>query len=161
MPKGLSSGHLYRLIYYSRNVVAETKSHGELETEVNAILAAARPRNQSENLTGCLMCSATGFAQVLEGTRDAVERAFDRISQDPRHTDVMMLSLTPIVRSSFPETSLALAWAAQPGGDDPLRPLFDQPVGGGPRTTTGGDVLKLLRSAVDEPVTEPRDDGWA
>lgn len=150
MRKGSASPAIYRLIYYSR--------HGfrlpDLRTEMEAIVAAARVRNAADQITGCLMCSAAGFAQALEGARDAIERTFDRVSDDPRHSDVMLLSLTPVERLGFPDRPLAMLWRAEPAESDPLAPLFAPTAIGSLRATTGSDVLRILRSAVT-PLADP------
>ncbi|HEX2942109.1 MAG TPA: BLUF domain-containing protein [Rhodopila sp.] len=149
MRKGHLSGSLYRLIYYSRNPLAERMSLADLRTEIDVIVEQSQRRNVSEGVTGCLLCSASGFAQALEGTRDAVERTFDRISADPRHTDVMTISLRPIEKPSFPEYAMALAWHADPETPDPLRHLVTGTASDLPRAITGADMLRLLRAAVD------------
>lgn len=152
MKKGTASGAIHRLIYYSRNILAESMPPEALEREVNAIVTLSRRRNEADHLTGCLMCSASAFAGVLEGARDVVERTFDRISADPRHADVMVVSLTPAERPSFPGMAMALSWQAQPGTPDPLRHLFADVTAGAHRATTAGDVLRLLRTAIEQPM---------
>jgi hypothetical protein len=150
--KGSSNGLIYRLIYYSRNILATTLCGDQLESAVNEIVTASRRHNEADHLTGCLMCSVSAFAGVLEGPREAVERTFDRISADPRHTDVMAVSLTPAERPQFPGLPLALAWRAQPGEPDPLQHLLAALGSGAHRATTGGDVLRLLQAAIERPM---------
>jgi hypothetical protein len=149
MRRGHLSGSLYRLIYYSRNLLAARLPQEEFRRQVGTLVEAWRQRNASAGLTGCLLTSLSGFAQVLEGSRDVVERTFDRIAVDDRHTDVMLVSLTPIERPSFPATPLALAWQAEPGARDPLRHLITDAAAGLPRATTGADVLRMLRAAAE------------
>ncbi|HQT76665.1 MAG: hypothetical protein B7Z80_21155 [Rhodospirillales bacterium 20-64-7] len=149
MRKGSLSSSLYRLIYYSRNVIADRVPPAALPAEIEAIVEVSRRRNTAEQLTGCLLCSVSGFAQALEGGRDAVERTFDRIAADPRHADVMMISLIPVEKLSFPGCAMALAWHADSGSPDPLRHLIAEAAAGLPRATTGADMLRLLRAAAD------------
>jgi hypothetical protein len=71
------SGPLYRLLYCSRNVIAHAVPAGtpvDMEHELRAILASARRHNQANHITGALLLTASGFAQVLEGHREPVER---------------------------------------------------------------------------------------
>jgi hypothetical protein len=103
MKRDSVSGPLYRLLYCSRNVIGASSAGQpvDIEAELRAIVASARRRNEADNITGALLFTASGFAQVLEGYRDAVERTFDRISSDPRHADVTVLAFTPTERRSF------------------------------------------------------------
>jgi hypothetical protein len=148
------SGALYRLIYCSRNVIGQAMPNAVLEDEVRAILATARRCNTADNVTGALLFTASGFAQVLEGTRDVVERTFERISGDPRHADVTVLSFTPTECRSFPDWSMGFSGQTSPGAVDPLTHLLADASFAGPRATTGSDVLRLLERVVQ------REDEW-
>lgn len=142
------SGALYRLIYCSRNVIGQAMPGAGLEDEVRAILATARRCNKADNVTGALLFTASGFAQVLEGTRDVVERTFERISGDPRHADVTVLSFTPTECRSFPDWSMGFSGQTSPDSADPLTHLLADASFAGPRATTGSDVLRLLERLV-------------
>lgn len=74
MKKTNMSGSLYRLIYCSRNVIPQAMPQAVLEDEIKAILATARRRNKADNVTGALLFTVSGFAQVLEGMRRAARR---------------------------------------------------------------------------------------
>ena len=150
MRRDSTSGPLYRLLYCSRNVIA-TNSAGQpvdVEAELHAILASARPRNKADNITGALLFTVSGFAQVLEGYREAVERTFERISSDPRHTDVTVLAFTPTERRSFPDWPMGFCCQTRPGLADPLAPLLSDATFPGERATTGGDLLRMLEKVV-------------
>ncbi|WP_428492292.1 BLUF domain-containing protein [Rhodopila sp.] len=148
------TGSLYRLIYCSRNVIDQAGSAGAVEQEVRAILEASRRNNAVEAITGALLFTASGFAQVLEGPRDVVERTFERISGDPRHADLTVLSFTPTERRSFPDWSMGCSGQVSASVADPLLPLLADTHSAGPRATTGSDVLHLLEKVVQ------REDEW-
>jgi hypothetical protein len=158
MKRTTVAGSLYRMIYCSRNVIAraipEAATPEGMEQEIRAILATARRCNTASNVTGALLFTASGFAQVLEGPREVVEQTFERISSDPRHTDVTALSFTPIERRSFPDWSMGFHSQASAGVVDPLAHLLGDTTFAGPRVTTGSDVLRLLESVVQ------REDDW-
>lgn len=137
---------LYRLIYCSRQVAGP--AGGGPHPELDAIAAGARPRNEREGVTGALLFTGTGYAHVLEGPRDALDRIFDHIAADPRHTEVTILSFTPTERRRFPDQSLAVVAALPPGMADPLGGLKPDPERDRPRMTTGGDVLRLIETLV-------------
>src|ERR1700692_4200905 len=92
MRKAATPGSLYRLIYRSREVIAQIApdavTEAGLQRELRAIVSTARWRNKDDNLTGALLFTGGGFTQVLEGRREIVERTFARVAADHRHTDV-------------------------------------------------------------------------
>ena len=86
---------LVRLLYASR----ASSSLGE--SELAAILRQARANNPPQGITG-LLCQADGiFVQVLEGSRPAVNRLYNRIASDPRHTEVILLGYEEIAERRF------------------------------------------------------------
>jgi hypothetical protein len=145
-----SSGSLYRLIYCSRNVIARAAPGADVGEQILAIVANSRRNNAANNVTGALLFTASGFAQVLEGPRDIVERTFERISADPRHDDVTILSFTPTERRSFPDWSMGFSGQIGPDAPDPLAHVLADATSSGPRATTGSDVLRLLERVVQQ-----------
>jgi hypothetical protein len=144
-----SPATLYRLIYRSRNNIPEAG----VVREIRSILTSSRRNNMSNNVTGALLFTASGFAQVLEGPRDVVELTFERIGSDSRHADVMVLSFIPTERRYFPQWSMA--FCGQGALPDPLA---EQGEGisrfAGLNAATGSDVLRLLEKVIQ------REDEW-
>lgn len=86
---------LVRLLYASRAVEP-------LGTEViEDILSSSRKGNPPMGITGLLCHSGDIFMQVLEGGRDAVSALYNRIAQDPRHRDVIVLQYEEITERRF------------------------------------------------------------
>lgn len=138
MRKARSSSMLYRLIYCSRRIATD-------EGVVESILAVARRNNQQEGLTGALLVTDSGFAQVLEGARDAVERAFERIGADRRHAEVTVLSFTPSERRCFADWSMAYNGRLPADVPDPVQSLLTPER---QRCITGNDILRLMESVI-------------
>jgi len=86
---------LVRLMYASR-AAAPVKP----ET-LNAILKKSTTSNPSVGVTGVLCFSGDIYLQVLEGGRAQVSALYNRIAQDPRHHDVVLLSYDEIDERSF------------------------------------------------------------
>jgi hypothetical protein len=86
---------LVRLLYASR--AARPVSAEDIE----AILAQSRAHNPALGITGILCHSGDLFLQVLEGGRDAVNRIYKTIVEDPRHKDVVLLHYEEITERSF------------------------------------------------------------
>jgi len=68
---------------------------------LNAILKKSTVNNPGIGVTGVLCFSGDIFLQVLEGGRSQVSKLYNRIGQDPRHTDVVLLSYEDIDERSF------------------------------------------------------------
>ena len=101
---------LYRLVYYSRNAI--TGDAEALATAITAILAKSQVNNQRVGVTGALMFNAGCFAQVLEGSRSAVEDVFERIQQDNRHGEVSLLAFDPAPSRAFENWSMGFVGAS-------------------------------------------------
>jgi Sensors of blue-light using FAD len=86
---------LVRLMYASR--AADTVRPETL----SAILKKSTQNNPGVGVTGVLCFSGSIFLQVLEGGRLHVSKLYNRIAQDPRHTDVVLLSYDEIEERSF------------------------------------------------------------
>ena len=55
-----------------------------------AILLSAQANNARKGLTGCLIRGSDWFAQSLEGPPDVVKTLFQRIKDDPLHSDLQV-----------------------------------------------------------------------
>ena len=86
---------LVRLMYVSRAVPALDQE------ELVAIVRKSRTDNPALGITGVLCLSGGIFVQALEGGRGAVNRLYNRITADPRHHDVELLSYEEIGERRF------------------------------------------------------------
>lgn len=88
---------LVRLMYASRAAAAVDQE------ELHNILRQCKARNPGLGITGalCMCFDARVFIQVLEGGRAAVNRLYNRIAADPRHTDVALLAYQEIDERRF------------------------------------------------------------
>ncbi len=86
---------LVRLMYASRAVPAIDQE------ELVAILRKSKANNPAVGVTGVLCFSEGIFLQVLEGGRSAVNRLYNRIASDARHTDVELLCYEGIGERHF------------------------------------------------------------
>lgn len=83
---------------------------------LDQILAASRRNNARDRVTGLLFADGVRFLQALEGETAAVEAAFDRIRDDPRHRAVVVLSRREIATREFGPWDMA-ARTADADGD--------------------------------------------
>ena len=108
------SDELYRLVYYSRNAIAGDAE--VLTAAITSILATSQTNNQRVGVTGALMFNSGCFAQVLEGSRSAVEDVFERIQQDERHGEVSLLAFDPAPSRAFEDWSMGFVGASVEDG---------------------------------------------
>ncbi len=95
---------LYRLVYTSRNHLEGGED--EQKAAVAGVLAVSKRNNARVGVTGALLFNSGSFAQVLEGSRAAVETTFERIQRDPRHSDVAVLQCEAVDHRAFPNWSM-------------------------------------------------------
>ena len=86
---------LVRLLYVSRAVSPDN------DEAIHAILAAARQHNLNNGITGILCYGGGVFVQAIEGGRQAVNRLYNHIIEDPRHQDVELLHYEEITERRF------------------------------------------------------------
>jgi hypothetical protein len=91
---------LVRLMYASRAVPALDQE------ELVTILRQSKANNPGTGVTGVLCFSGGIFLQVLEGGRSAVNKLYNRIGADPRHTDVELLLYEEIGERRFASWSM-------------------------------------------------------
>lgn len=137
---------LYRLVYYSRTDFAGPEA--ELAVTIRQILESSRRNNLTAGVSGALMFNAGCFAQVLEGPGDAVERTFERIGRDMRHTDVMVLQFAPVSERGFPSWSMAFIGRSTRDGE--IYGGLAGESGFNPARLSGEHLFEVLRSRLLE-----------
>lgn len=91
---------LVRLIY------ASTATDRLSLADYQSILTASIKNNSDADITGMLCCNERYFLQCLEGSRKAVNDTYSRIINDPRHTNVMLLSYGEVAARHFSEWAM-------------------------------------------------------
>ncbi len=141
---------LHRVLYCSRNLIPGDAGaisgamSGAVAADIRGILAASRRNNARDGITGGLLFSQGCFAQVLEGPLDALERTFERIQCDERHSDVTVLQSGPITARDFPDWSMAFTG---PEAASPLAGVHMAAAFAG-QSGHGGELLGLLRAVI-------------
>lgn len=133
---------LHRVLYCSRNLIPGAPE--AVAADIRSILATSRRNNSRDGITGGLLFSEGCFAQVLEGPLDAVERAFERIQCDERHSDVTVLQSGPIATRDFPDWSMAFA------GPDAASPIAGtrMPDAFSGQSNDGDKLLDMLKAVI-------------
>jgi hypothetical protein len=82
--------------------------------ELGQILEESRVANARHDITGVLLHTPGNFFQVLEGEDTTLERLFERIQADERHTDVVRIIQEPIPRRAFGDWKMGYVEAGPP-----------------------------------------------
>ncbi len=93
---------LCRLIYYSLHVHSMNN-----DNDIEDILNVARKENTKKQITGALYFNGKYFLQALEGQRNLVCETFNSIANDPRHTNVQLVSFNAEHKRLFSDWSMA------------------------------------------------------
>jgi hypothetical protein len=110
-PPDGSAETLARLIYRSR---AKLDFGGETPVAVLLeIVTQARKHNERNGLTGILLFDGFTFLQVLEGPLSAIERTYERIACDQRHTELEVIDLSVIESRDYMAWSMAMLDASE------------------------------------------------
>jgi len=76
-------------------------------SEIEKMLEKAREYNDKEHITGCLLMYNGRFIQYLEGEQEKVLNLFEKIENDLRNSEVILLSQEKIDEREFEEWHMA------------------------------------------------------
>jgi hypothetical protein len=79
------------------------------------ILRTSRRNNGRDSITGLLYADGVRFMQALEGPQEAVEAAYQRIKEDPRHRAPVILSRREVDTREFGDWEMAERRPGQQG----------------------------------------------
>jgi Sensors of blue-light using FAD len=122
------------------------------ELTLTEILLVARRLNQRDDITGSLICREDLYLQMLEGPRAAVTAAYERISRDQRHTNVVVLWAGDAVQRLFP------GWEMR---DDPAQSWMwtrEEVSAGAVTEASAQDVRDVFVRLASQPYVQPRYD---
>lgn len=91
-----------------RKVVYISSATQHLTAEdLEELLTRARTNNERCGITGVLLYHNLSFLQIIEGTRDDVERLLARIRRDPRHSSMKVVQDERIPERDFKSWAMA------------------------------------------------------
>jgi len=109
------------------------------------ILIGARANNLRDGITGCLICRADIYIQLLEGPEAAVAVTWAKIRRDDRHVNIERRVFRPMTERMFPD------WAMR---DDPAQSwLWSQAEvdKGAADTASEADLLAIFARVAQSP----------
>lgn len=131
---------------FARLVYVSTARPGLQADELEALLTAARSRNDALGLTGLLVYNGANFMQALEGPREALDAVYASIVADTRHDGLVNLYEEDACERAFPGWSMAFGViAGQEAAEDAFRVPADR-VGELIPDTAGPELAMLFTS---------------
>lgn len=86
----------------SQLVYVSTRKSNCTTEEIEKILASCKKNNPALDITGVLLYSDNKFLQLVEGEPKELKGLYDKIKEDHRHKNCVMISYSPIQERSFP-----------------------------------------------------------
>lgn len=136
-----SSRTLHRLIYTSRQAFAAGMVPDE---EIDALIHASIRNNRASAITGLLLVHDGWFVQALEGPAAAVMTTYQRILNDPRHTDSRVVSAGPGGTREFGDWNMCVRRFSP--ADDAILDALAQRSAFDPSALTDRSALRLLKA---------------
>lgn len=134
-----SSRTLHRLIYSSRQAFAADQSP---DAQIDALIRASIRNNRVSAITGLLLVHDGWFVQALEGPAEAVMTTYQRILNDPRHTDSRLVSAGPGVTREFGDWNMCVRRLS--ATDNAILDALSQRKAFDPSALTDTSALRLL-----------------
>jgi hypothetical protein len=94
---------MHRIIYLSSGIKIFS------DEEINDLLKVSRNNNEKNGITGLLLYSDGNFMQILEGEKEAVESTYNKILNDKRHRNIILISKEPIKKRNFKEWKMGFS----------------------------------------------------
>jgi len=98
--------NLLRMVYVSTTTHPVNQANGGIQVDVGRILMQSRKNNPSHEIGGVLYFANNFFFQCLEGDQAAVNRVYNKIAEDPRHTNVQSVLVKRINKRKFANWSM-------------------------------------------------------
>ena len=86
---------MQRIIYLSSGVKVFS------DEEINSLLDLSRKNNANYGITGLLLYADGNFLQIIEGEKEAIEMTYQKILNDSRHKNIILITNEPIKKRSF------------------------------------------------------------
>lgn len=141
---------LCQLVYASRATLETPNREVGVTPEMARILTQSRRNNKSIDVGGVLCFGDGHFFQCLEGERDVVERLYERIENDSRHRDVVLLRNESVHHRQYGFWAMKYCSV-----DRPIRTFLSQ------RGMDRFDPFKLDESGIDQLLSILREDAEA
>ena len=137
----------YQILYLGEHELADDT----LDCCIDDIRAETAARARAFRLTGGLMLTKRGFAQLLEGPRAEVEKCLAALRSDPRHANGLLLEEGGVGARQFDGWSTSYAGPASFVGRMTFRAITAAAFG------ARGEINRLVRLMVEADIRDSGD----
>jgi hypothetical protein len=135
---------LCRLVYFSKYNI-NTRGN-DLTSDLKQILASAIRNNSDRGITAGLVFNRKFFVQTLEGGHAAVTQTFARISNNPRHKDIVIAEMGSVSERLF--GAWAMGYAGKTALFDKLCAEHGNAGEFDPKNMSGSDLTAFIVALV-------------
>jgi len=89
---------------------------------IEDFLFQVREKNKHLAITGILLLIQGKFVQYIEGPAEEIDKVYDSISKDKRHTEMILLDSGPLEKRQFTDWSMAYKEVS----DKQIKEIVDQ-----------------------------------
>lgn len=129
---------MYQVVY------ASAASRPFSEPELGALLRASRRSNAAIDVTGMLLYDRGSFLQVLEGDEGSVQRLFEKIKRDRRHSRVSVVLERTLTERQFAGWEMGFVSVM---GLDAALPGYSEFLSAGESSVARGSAAERMLSA--------------
>lgn len=123
-------------------------SEMNVSTDFLDILKVSRANNERDGITGVLLFCNNNVVQCLEGSREAVNRAYARIVRDRRHQNPLLVDYRIISTRLFPAWSMG--YVPESAVTRPVLLKYSVSQNFEPRLLSGDSCLGMLTELVQK-----------
>jgi len=134
-------------MYLMRIVYCSQVSPEFSPENIQEILSKAKKNNNQKHITGVLCFNRKYFLQCLEGDRKALNDTYHKILNDPRHSDIILLSYKDIDSRSF--SSWGMAYIPEQNLTDAINLKYSGTPDFDPYTMSGDSSFNMLLELAD------------
>lgn len=129
-------------MYLVRLVYASTVTNGLTQAGIENILQVARNNNSKHGITGLLCFNNKYFLQCLEGPRRIINETYEKIINDDRHKELVILDYNEIACRDF--TDWAMGYVPMSQIHNTLSLKYARSNEFSPYEISGESALKML-----------------
>lgn len=123
-------------------------SEMNVSTDFLDILEVSRVNNERDGITGVLLFCNNNVVQCLEGSREAVNKAYARIIRDKRHQNPLLVDYRVLSTRLFPTWSMG--YVPESSVTQPVLLKYSVSQNFEPRLLSGDSCLGLLTELVQK-----------
>lgn len=101
--------YLSSLVYVSESTIIRKFA----SSTVDSIVSSSTSRNRALSITGALIFTGDYFAQILEGSHNAIDELMASIERDSRHRNIRIVVRSPLAERRFPDWRMVYSGPSQ------------------------------------------------